>query len=86
MEKGKLSHLAVAGKEFAMRVTPGGRRNIIETDNDGLRIWVAAAAEGGKANAAVQKLLVRALGVAKSRLVLVRGETSRNMVCYLSNL
>ena len=34
--------------------------------------------EDGKANAAVIKLLAKALGVAKSRLVLVRGATSRD--------
>ena len=36
--------------------------------------------EGGKANAAVQKLLAKALGIAKSRLVLVRGATARDKV------
>ena len=70
MEKAMLSYLAVEGKEFAVRVTPGGRRNAIEICNDTLRIWVTDAPEGGKANAAVQRLLARALGVAKSRLVL----------------
>jgi uncharacterized protein YggU (UPF0235/DUF167 family) len=86
MEKAMLSHLAVEGKEFAVRVTPGGRRNAIETDDNSLRIWVTATPEGGKANAAVQKLLARALGEAKSRLVLVRGETSRDKVWRLTGL
>ena len=45
MEKAILSHLALEGKEFAVRVTPGGRRNAIETDDSSLRIWVTAAAK-----------------------------------------
>jgi len=36
--------------------------------------------ENGKANAAVQKLLARALGIAKSRLILIRGHTAREKV------
>mgnify|MGYP000583773230 CR=1 FL=1 len=36
--------------------------------------------EGGKATAAVVKLLAKALGVPKSRLELVRGETSLDKV------
>ena len=36
--------------------------------------------EGGKANAAVLKLLSKALGVPKSRLRIVQGETGRDKV------
>jgi uncharacterized protein YggU (UPF0235/DUF167 family) len=34
--------------------------------------------EGGRANAEVQKLLAKSLGVAKTRLVLIRGGTGRD--------
>jgi len=72
-----LSHLAVPGTELTVRVTPGARRNAVEPAAEGLRVWVTAVPEGGKANAAVQKLLAKSLGLAKSRLSLVRGATSR---------
>jgi uncharacterized protein YggU (UPF0235/DUF167 family) len=45
-----------------------------------LRVYVTTVPEDGKANAAVQKLLAKALGVAKSRLTLIRGHTTRDKV------
>lgn len=43
-----------------------------------LRVRVTAAPEGGEANRAVTALLAEALGVAPSRIALVRGATSRD--------
>ena len=78
-----LSHLAVSGTEIALRVTPKASRNAIVAGEEGLRVYVTVVPEDGKANAAVVKLLAKALGVAKSRLVLVRGATSRDKVFRL---
>lgn len=76
-----LSHLARAGAEIAVRVTPKAARNKITVEENGaIRVYVTVVPEGGKANAAVQKMLAKALGVAKSRLTLKRGETSRDKV------
>lgn len=75
-----LSDLARPGTEIAVRVTPKASREKIERSGAGLRVWVTVPPEGGKANAAVQKLLGKALGVAKSRLTLLRGATSRDKV------
>lgn len=47
------------------------------------RCTVTAAPEDGRANAAVAAALAYALGVAKSRLVLVRGQTSRDKLFRL---
>ncbi len=80
MEKGELADLAVPGAEIAVRVTPKASRNVVERDGDALRVYVTTVPEGGKATAAVVKLLAKALGVPKSSLVLVRGETSRDKV------
>ena len=56
-----------------------GRLPIAVTlDGETIRVTVTVVPEDGKANAAVIKLLAKALGVAKSRLVLVRGATSRD--------
>ena len=42
-----------------------------------LRVYVAAPPERGKANARLLKLVADSLGIAKQRVRLVRGETSR---------
>lgn len=85
MQKGAWAELAVPGAEFALKVTPRARREEISRDETGIRVAVFAPPEDGKANAAVQALLAMALGVAKSRLVLVRGATSREKVFRLTD-
>lgn len=80
MKKGSLSHLAQPGRELNLRVTPKAARNRVEETPDGLRVLTTTVPEGGKANQAVAKLLANALGVAKSRLTLLRGATSRDKV------
>lgn len=73
-----LSCLAAEGTRFSVRVTPKASRNRIVQEDDGLiRVYVTTVPEGGKATAAVVKLLAKAIGVAKSDLVLVRGATDR---------
>ncbi len=74
-----LTHLAAPGTEIAVRVTPKASRNEIVVTTR-INVRVTAAPEGGKANALVQKLLAKALGVAKSRVDLVRGATAREKV------
>ncbi|WP_319825643.1 DUF167 domain-containing protein [Thalassovita sp.] len=77
----ELHHLAEPGTEIAVRVTPKASRNKLEVADDGtIRVYVTTVPEGGKATADVQKLLAKAIGVAKSRLELVRGATSRDKV------
>ena len=59
---------------------PRARRNeVVEQQTGGvLRVRVTAAPEGGEANRAVIALLADALGVAPSRIALVRGAASRD--------
>jgi len=78
-----LSHLARPGVCIAVRVTPKARRNAVTLRDGQIRISITEAPEDGKANAAVRALLARALGVPKSRLVLVRGQTARDKVFTL---
>ncbi|MEQ8293936.1 MAG: DUF167 domain-containing protein [Roseovarius sp.] len=75
-----LSHLAEASATVTVRVTPGAAANGIVLREGQIRVSVTAAPEGGKANAAVQKLLAKAMGVPKSRLELIRGATARDKV------
>lgn len=68
---------------LAVRVTPRGGRDAVEgwtTDAAGrpvLKLRVAAAAADGAANAAVIKLVAKALGRPKSAVRILRGETAR---------
>ena len=81
MAKGPdLSFMARDGAEIAVRATPRASRERIVLEEGVLRVYVTAVPEGGKANAAVRKLLAKALGVAPTRLVLIRGETARDKV------
>lgn len=77
-----LKHLAVPGAKIAVRVTPKAAQNrVVEDTGAGIiRVYVTVVPERGKANAAVVKLLAVALGVAKSRLELVKGVTDRDKV------
>lgn len=75
-----LSHLVRAGAEIALRVTPKASRNVITQGQEGLRAYVTVVPEDGKANAAVIALLAKSLGIAKGRLTLIRGATSRDKV------
>lgn len=66
-----------------MRVQPGASRDAIEGPGEEasgrlyLKVRVRAVAEKGKANAAVEALLAKALGVPKSAVSVEKGETQR---------
>ncbi len=75
-----LSDMAQEGAEIVVRVTPKASRNVVELKEGQIRVYVTVVPEGGKANAAVQKLLAKSLGIAKTRLLLIRGETARDKV------
>ncbi|GGC04472.1 hypothetical protein GCM10011494_23740 [Novosphingobium endophyticum] len=62
---------------LAVRVTPGARTEALEIAEGNLLAKVRAKPEDGKANDAVRRLLAAALGVAPSRIELLRGATSR---------
>lgn len=74
----EFADLAAPGTEIALRVTPKASRNVVKREDGQVRVYVTVVPEGGKANAAVVKLLSKALGVPKSRLELVRGATARD--------
>lgn len=78
MAKGEFAHLAQPGAELAVRVTPRASRNAVELKEGTLRAYVTTVPEDGKATEAVRRLLAEALGIAPSRLELVRGATARD--------
>lgn len=73
-----LTHLSLPGTVITVRVTPKASRNVVKIEGDQIRVYVTTVPEDGKANAAVQKLLAKTIGVAKTRLTLVRGQTARD--------
>ena len=65
--------------DVAVRVVPRAKRNELNGERDGrLVIRVAAPPVDGKANAAVCKLLAKALRVPRSHVTVVRGGASRD--------
>ncbi|MCX7301838.1 MAG: DUF167 domain-containing protein [Rhodobacterales bacterium] len=73
-----LTHLSTPGTEIAVRVTPKAAANRITAEYGLIRVYVTNMPEDGKATAAVVKLLSKATGVPKSRLILLRGAASRD--------
>lgn len=64
------------GVRLAVKVVPGaGRTAVAGLLGDRLKLTVTAPAEGGKANAAVCKLLAKTFGVAKRDVQVVAGHT-----------
>ena len=79
MDRADLRALAQPGARIAVRVTPRGGRDALTVDQDGrILIRVAAAPTDGKANESVRRVLAGALGVAPSRLMLLRGAGARD--------
>ncbi|MFN3991789.1 MAG: DUF167 domain-containing protein [Tabrizicola flagellatus] len=78
-----LSDLARDGAIFPVRVTPNARCPGVERVGDRIAIKVSEPPEDGRATEAARVSLAQALGVAKSRLKLVRGATSREKLFRL---
>ena len=83
MDASSCYRLGPTGLSLFVRVTPNAGRDAIEgvEFRDGgtavLRLRVKAVPDKGKANAAVVALLAKALGVPKSGMSVVSGETAR---------
>lgn len=75
--------LADGEGRLAVRVTPGARVEALEIVDGRLLAKVRAKPEDGKATAAVIALIASALGLAPSRLTLLRGATSREKLIGL---
>ena len=72
---------------FPVKVQPKASRDQVVGYREGvLQLRVTAAPDKGRANAAVVALLADALGVAKSRVRIIRGQTSRDKVVTVESL
>ncbi len=72
-----LRALADGEGRLAVRVTPGARNEGIEISDGRVLVKVRIKPEDGKASAAVLALLAQAMGVAPSKVEMLRGATSR---------
>ena len=66
------------GTIVSVRAHAGARRNEVRWEKEGsvLRVSVTQAPEKGKANKAIHALLAKELGLRKSQIELLSGETS----------
>jgi uncharacterized protein YggU (UPF0235/DUF167 family) len=69
---------------LAVKVTPGARSEGLEIAEGRLMVKVRTKPEDGKATAAVIDLVAQALGIAASRVTLLRGATSREKLLSIS--
>ncbi|HHB93458.1 MAG TPA: YggU family protein [Thioploca sp.] len=64
---------------LAIYVQPrSSRTGIVGIHDSKLKIKVTAAPVDGKANADIYKLLAKLFGIAKSKITILNGQTSRN--------
>lgn len=72
--------------DLTVRVTPRSSRNKVEVVDGQVRVWVTASPTDGQANEAVIQVLAKSLGVAPSRVSLVRGHTGRDKTLRIVGL
>ncbi|MEX2454371.1 MAG: DUF167 family protein [Rhodospirillaceae bacterium] len=78
------------GVRLSIRVTARASRNAVSgpvADADGrmaVRVAVTAAAEGGKANAAVLGLLAKTWGIPKTSMTVIAGATDRRKILEIA--
>lgn len=77
------------GKSLHIRVSAQAAANMIKIEalpngNKLIKVYVTAAAEDGKANKAVLKLLAKELGLPISALTITRGLASRDKIININ--
>ena len=72
---------------LSVRATPNaGRNEITGFTDDVLQVKIAAVPEKGKANKELVDYLSRTLGIGKSSIRLIKGQTSRSKVIIIEGL
>lgn len=70
-----------------VQVQPRSSRDeVLGLQNGRIKVRVTAPPEGGRANERLREVIARELGVPKSRVEIVRGETSRLKTVRISGL
>lgn len=82
---GTVLHGLIVDGVLTVRVTPKAARNRLVIDGDIARVYVTTVPEAGKATAAVVKLLAKELGIAKTRITLLRGAKDRTKLFRIND-
>ena len=70
-----------------LRVKPRAKRDkIVVVDENNFDVWVTSPPVDGKANEQVVKLLSKSLGISRSAIVIIRGESGKNKVVRIDGL
>ncbi len=69
---------------YKIRVVPKAKISKV-TPGDPIKVYTTMVPADGKANESVIKLLAKHFGIAKSKIKLVRGETSRDKVIEIND-
>lgn len=62
---------------YTVFVKPNAKENRAESADGGFLVWVKAPAKEGRANDALVRVLAEHLGVAPSRVAIVRGQKTK---------
>ena len=72
--------------DLTIHVQPKSSQAKILIENGSIRVWVNAPPVDGAANDAVVKLFSKALKIAKSKISIIRGESSREKTLRIEGL
>lgn len=81
-------HDGKSGSAITVRITPRASKNEIQEilDDGTVKIRITASPVDGQANQALIEFLSSVLDVAKSRLEIVAGQTSRDKIVVVENM
>ncbi|MBN1492557.1 MAG: DUF167 domain-containing protein [Candidatus Omnitrophica bacterium] len=71
--------------KISVKVHPRSSREEVQTDGDGLKIYLRESATDGKANEALRRVLGKHFKIAKSLVRIIKGERSRNKIVEIDN-
>ena len=69
-----------------VRVQPRASRARITVEEEGVKVYTTAPPVDGEANEAVVELMSKALKIAKTRISIISGQTSRNKRVVVSGM
>ena len=72
--------------DISIRVTPRSSQQRIGVENGKVRAWVMASPTDGQANDAVRRLVAGALGIAPTKVQIIRGDASREKLIRVDGM
>ena len=72
--------------DVRITVQPKSSQNKVAVEDESIRVWVSTPPTEGEANEAVIKLFSKALKLAKSKILIVKGHSSREKTLRIEGL